>query len=88
MDSQLPSGVLDWKVHSPISPLLVHPAVATMKAAGSAQAACAFSSNGLTLLPPGFVFDRVAYIGGSFTQAVPAPGSHYTLPKLAAVPSF
>ena len=75
MDSQLPSWVPDWEVHRPSSPFILHPAFATMKAAGSTQAVCKFSTNGLTLFSRGFAVDQVAYVGDSFLEAVPAPGS-------------
>ena len=75
MDSQLPSWVSDWEVHRPSFPFILHPAFSIMKAAGSTQASCTFSTDGLTLFSRGTVFDRVAYVGDSFMESVPIPGS-------------
>lgn len=75
MDTQLPSWVPDWEVHRPSSPFILHPAFATMKAAGSTHAQCTFSTDGLTIFCRGISFDRVAYVGDTFAEAVPASGS-------------
>lgn len=88
MDSQLPSWVSDWEVHRPSSPFMLHPAFATMKAAGSTDASCTFSANGLTLFSRGFVFDQVAYVGDSFMEAVPALRSLLPESRTTSVPSL
>lgn len=80
MDSQLPCWVPDWEVHRPSSPFILHPAFATMDAAGSTRATCTFSTDGLTMLSRGIAIDQVAYVGDSFLEAVPAPGSLFPKP--------
>lgn len=85
MNSQLPSWVPDWEVHRPSSPFVLHPAFATMKAAGSTQASCTFSTDGLTLLSRGIAFDQIAYVGDPFMEAVPAPRSLFPQPPTTNV---
>lgn len=86
MDSQIPSWVPDWEVHRPSSPFILHPAFAGMKAAGSTQASCTFSPDGLTMLARGNAFDQVAYVGDSFLEAVPAPRSLFPESGIVNVP--
>ena len=80
MRSQLPSWVPDWEVHRPSSPFILHPNFATMNAAGTTQASCTFSLNGLMILPRGIEFDQVSYVGDSFLEAIPAPRSLFPEP--------
>ena len=60
MRSQLPSWVPDWEVHRPSSSFILHPNFATMNAAGTTQASCTFSLDGLMVLPRGIEFDQVS----------------------------
>ena len=87
MDSQLPSWVSDWEVHRPSSPFILHPAFGTMRAAGPTQSICNFSADGLSLFAYGAAFDRVAYVGDSFMESVPASGSLFPEPDMINIRS-
>ncbi len=74
-NKQLLSRVPDWEVHRPSSPFLLHPCFVKWRAAGLSMASCTFSTNHSTFLSYGIAYDTVAYVGDSFLESVPTPGS-------------